>query len=117
MVCETVKIVTKSYENDSSALEIYIPNYDGCFFINKIEGNRIPIDTSITLYEDYNNSLEFDKIKEYIRTTFLDFQLKIEIIDKENDCKEKIIPYRVKSGKQLALFVPMTEKGLERVSW
>jgi len=117
MVCEEVKTVTRNYEIDSSALEIYIPNYDGCFFINKIKESTIPIGTSITLFEDTENLFEFDKIKEYINKTFLDFQLKIEIIDKENSCKEEIAPYKLKSGKEFALFIPMTEKGLERISW
>jgi hypothetical protein len=75
MVCKEINVVTKSYDNDEIALEIQIPNYDGCFFINKIDGNNANTGTSITLYEDDRMKLNFDEIKNYIKDTFLDFQL------------------------------------------
>lgn len=117
MVCKEMSVITKSYDNDGVALDIHIPNYDGCFFINKIDGNKENTGTSITLYEDERLRLDFDEIKKYIKETFLDFQLKIKIIDKESKYTEEILPYNLKSGKELALFVPMTEDGLKKISW
>jgi 3',5'-cyclic AMP phosphodiesterase CpdA len=113
MVCKEIKVLTKSYDG-KAALEIQIPNYDGCFFINKSDNN---IGTEIILYEDDRKLLDSNKIIEYIKNTFLDFQLNIRI---EDDIKKKI--YDIKSNQirrraAFKLFIPLTENGIEIISW
>ena len=117
MVCKEISVTTKSYKNTNDALEIYIPNYDGCFFINKKEGSGTKIGTSITLYEDERCRLDFDEIKKYLTETILDLQLNIEIIENETKNIEEILPYNLRRGKQISLFIPMDEDGLKRISW
>jgi 3',5'-cyclic AMP phosphodiesterase CpdA len=117
MVCKEINVITKSCDENSTTLEIYIPNYDGCFFINKKMESETKIGTSITLYADDRNRLNFDKIKKYLMEVILDLPIKIEIYDSETDCSEEILPHNLKRDKKISLFVPMNEDGLKQISW
>ncbi len=114
MVCKEIHVVTKSYDK-SSGLEIQIPNFDGCFFINKTDDKQTG--TSITLYEDERKLLNSKNIIEYIKQTMLDFQLDIEIIDKISNKSESWQAHHVKHNCTLPLFVPLTDTGMEKISW
>lgn len=116
MVCEEINVITKSYDNDIG-LEINIPNYDGCFFVNNLDKSKINVGTSITLYEDKRRRLDFEKTIKYIRDSMLDIQLKINIINAENGHTDEILPFKLRRAKKLILFVPMDEKGLREISW
>jgi predicted metal-binding protein len=118
MVCKEITVRTKSYEYpDSNGIEIHIPNYDGCFFVKQIDDQRQHIGTIITLYEDSDNKFDIKKYIQYIKQTFLDFQLPIIIDDKFNNDITTIEPYKIRENMDNVLFCPIDDNGnLERIS-
>jgi len=94
MICQEVIVKTKSHfkEIDERGLEIEIPNYEGCFFIKKIDIDSVG--TEITLYEDERNLFNFDAFSEYIKSTMLSLPLGIEVVNTLDFKKNfKINPY------------------------
>lgn len=87
MVCKEIEVVTKSYDK-KEVLEIHIPNYDGCFFIKKTANKEAKTGTSITLYEDERELIDYEKIIKYIKEVMLDFQLDIKIHDNISNTTE-----------------------------
>ena len=79
MVCKEISIITKSIESNET-LKIEIPNYDGCFFLDKHQDNSFEYGTEITLYQDEAKpaAMDFEKIVEYIKNTIQDLQLDIQ---------------------------------------
>ena len=114
MICKEIHVSTKSYDK-SDGLEIDIPNFDGCFFIKKSDNDKIG--TAITLYEDERELLDEKKIINYIKTIMLDFQLDIEIHNEISNTKEVLESHGIKRKCNLPLFLPFTEKGIEKISW
>jgi len=114
MICKEMHVSTQSYDK-SEGLEIDIPNFDGCFFIKK--SNNDKTGTAITLYEDERKLLDEKKIIDYIKTTMLDFQLDIEIHNEISKKKEVLKSYDIRRKYNLPLFLPFTEKGMEKISW
>lgn len=113
MICREIDVKTKYYRDDSEGLKLHIPNYDGCFFIEK--DNSLDIGTEITLYIDkrISNNITFNDISEYICDTMRDINCEIIIL---NDItKDEIIikPHhlRNKYDNRKLLFVPFLESG------
>lgn len=116
MVSGEIEVITRSYDSDY-ALEIHIPNYEGCFFIKKVDQKAINIGTSITLYEDGRKHLSETKIIDYIKDVFSDFQLKIRI---NNKIKDKIIDietFAQRRNKDIKLFCPIVDDKTINISW
>jgi 3',5'-cyclic AMP phosphodiesterase CpdA len=118
MVCKEINVRTKSYDTEQG-IEIDIPNFDGCFFINKIDKDKDKIETGtvITLYEDERKLLNPKKIIEYINNIIIDFQLDIEVHNKISSKKQLFKSHSIKRDSTLPLFVPLTENGMEKISW
>ena len=77
MVCKEVKVKTKGLFSEEG-IDIHIPNYEGCFFINK--NNKISsIGTEIVIYQDDRSLINTSNILKYIRENFLDFNLNIKV--------------------------------------
>lgn len=116
MVSGEIEVITRSYDSDY-ALEIHIPNYEGCFFIKKVDRETANIGTSITLYEDGRKHLSETKIIDYIKDIFSDFQLKIRI---DNQLKNKIIEidtFALRRNKDIKLFCPIVDDKTINISW
>lgn len=94
LVADEVRIKTKYFnevnpKNQNHGIEVYIPNYEGCFFINNLKENCIN-GTEITLYlKEENNDIE-SSIISYIKETILDIEIPIKIIKKSG--KATVIP-------------------------
>lgn len=119
MVCREIKVSTRSIfdEDDTDGLEIEIPNYDGCFFINKKE--RDTYGTDITLYEDHRKLLNFARFSDYIKSVFLGLPLNLEVVNTLDSTKsfsvESFSLHRrylknVKDEGKLIFYVPFSEE-------
>lgn len=113
MVCKEIEVMTKyALGNENENLKLHIPNYDGCFFIEKI-GN-IEIGTEIKLY--LTNTLENEEIRNYIEYNILDIDYDIEIIFKNNnnDEGERVLIEKIskkKIAKKNYIFIPFNDSG------
>lgn len=116
MVSGEIEVITRSYDSDY-ALEIHIPNYEGCFFIKKINKESTNIGTCITLYEDDRKHLSETKIIEYLKDVFLDFQLKISINNKIKEKVTNIETFAHRRNKDIKLFCPIVDDKTVKISW
>jgi len=103
MVCKEVKVRTKSL-TANEGIDIHIPNYEGCFFINR-NININDIGTEITIYQDERGLINTSNILKYIKENFLDFELKISV---KYPNKERIFnAHQLKRDlPRLSLFIP-----------
>lgn len=116
MVSGEITVVTRSYDCDY-ALEIHIPNYEGCFFIKRIESQTIKIGTTITLYEDHRKNLNENKIIDYIKDVFSDFQLNIRVNDKLKHNVSNIDSFAIRRSGSVNLFSPIVDDKTVNISW
>lgn len=113
MVCKEIDVKTKYYMENSEGLKLHIPNYDGCFFIERDE--QISIGTEIKLYLD--NSLDNEDIVDYISTIMKDikYDIKIKYLDEHGKEKKIDLPaYAVRKeceNSEFKFFVPFLDDG------
>lgn len=120
MICREIDVKTRYYLGDEEGLKLHIPNYDGCFFIEK--DNTLDIGTEITLYIDkkISHDIQPDEIINYICDTMKDISYNIQIQDEINK-NEKIVEsnsLRKSISNNDILFVPFLDNGeiIENVS-
>jgi len=109
MVCREIDVRTRSFQDEQEGLKLHIPNYEGCFFIER--AGDAEVGTEITLYLDsaYNAS----NIPDYIKRSMKDIKYEIEI---GRQAQPPIhIPAHSVRGKNrqqiTSLFVPFLEDG------
>lgn len=112
MVCQEIDVKTKFYESGSEGLSLHIPNYDGCFFIER--ASDIPVGTEITLY--LTCECKDDEIAEYIRNVMVDveYDIYIKMLRNGKETKSFFVPaHSIRKGTtdELKLFVPFMEDG------
>lgn len=113
MICREIDVKTKYYLDEKEGLKLHIPNYDGCFFIEK--DDKLDIGTEITLYIDkkISHDIQPEKIIDYIRNTMrdisCDIHIKNEITREEILLKSKMIRKSIPNND--LLFVPFLESG------
>lgn len=111
MVCREIDVKTKYYIEEKEGLKLHIPNYDGCFFIEK--DRNIDVGTEITLYIDkiISKDITFDSIIDYIKETIRDIKYNICIKDEINNKLLTIEAHKAKSieDTKSILFVPFLE--------
>jgi len=109
MVCREIDVKTRYYEDDSKGLKLHIPNYDGCFFIEK--DNSIDVGTEITLYIDENisHNISSKDIVKYIKSIMKDITYEIVIKNEQNNHTDTIKPYSMRRNKKNLLFIPFLE--------
>lgn len=111
MVCKEIDVKTKYYTDNSEGLKLNIPNYDGCFFIER--GENIDIGTELKLY--LNHELDAKQIVEYINKVMLDikYDINIKIISEKNEETICIPAHQIRKNtkEELRLFIPFTENG------
>lgn len=113
MVCKEVKVKTKSLFS-KDGIDIHIPNYEGCFFINK--NNKISdVGTEIVIYQDERRLIKTSNILKYIRENFLDFGLDIVINypNKQNIVEANKLKHDL---PKLSLFVPFDDNKVKYIS-
>ncbi len=120
MICREIDVKTRYYLDDKEGLKLHIPNYDGCFFIEK--DDTLDIGTEITLYIDkkISHDIQPEKIIDYICNTMTDISCNICI---RNEITKKQILLNSKYVRQTLpkndlLFVPFLDSGniVEKVS-
>ncbi len=120
MICREIDVKTKYYLDEKEGLKLHIPNYDGCFFIEK--DDKLDIGTEITLYIDkkISHNIQPNEIIDYICDTMKDISCNILIHDEIN--KKEILleskALRKKISNNDILFVPFLDSGkiVENVS-
>lgn len=112
MVCTEVFVRTRSL-NSQFGINIHIPNYEGCFFINKDE-NIDFYGTEIRIYEDDRKLLNTQNIKRFVKDNFLDFCYDIELEQPGKKTLYKAYSYR-KDLSKYSLFVPILDSSKQDV--
>ena len=120
MICREINVKTRYYLDEKEGLKIHIPNYEGCFFIEK--DDTLDIGTEITLYIDkkISHNIQPNEIINYICDTMKDISYDIIIQDDINQNK-KILrskTLRKSISNNDILFVPFLDSGeiVENVS-
>lgn len=112
MVCTEVFVRTRSL-NSQFGINIHIPNYEGCFFINKDEHIDF-YGTEIRIYEDDRKLINTQNIKRFIKENFWDFCYDIEIEQPGKKTLYKAYSYRYDLSKY-SLFVPILNSNRQGV--
>ncbi len=112
MVCQEIGVRTKYYLENSEGLKLHIPNYDGCFFIERDENTEVG--TELKLY--LNNSISSDEIVDYIKKVMLDikYSINIKIINEKEEKEINIHAHQIRKNNtesKLRFFIPFNEKG------
>ncbi len=106
MVCREIEVRTKKSIEDSEGLKLNIPNYEGCFFVER--DDNITIGTEIILFLE--NKIEEKKIAEYIGKVMLDVKYNILINTKKDSLFIPSHNIRLKNQeKSMKFFVPINE--------
>ena len=113
MICREIDVKTRYYLDEQEGLRLHIPNYDGCFFIEK--DDTLDIGTEITLYIDnkISRNIQPDKIIDYICNTMQDISCNIFIKDEINK-KEMLLrskELRKYISSKEVLFIPFLDSG------
>ena len=114
MVCKEIDVRTKSYIVDSEGLKLHIPNYDGCFFIEK--DSDANVGTEIKLYLN-NTEINYLRLVQYIKQVMLDIKFEINIsqisINEKNE-QQTIMAHSIRQDiKDIKskIFIPFEENG------
>lgn len=109
MVCKEIDVKTKYYEANSEGLKLHIPNYDGCFFIDKEDLTEIGTDLKLYL----KCRLKDKDIIDYIKKIMIDIKYDIIIKSRGKNVSEIFIPaHQIRkehSNSKLVFFIPLTE--------
>lgn len=113
MICREIDVKTRYYLDEEEGLRLHIPNYDGCFFIEK--DDTLDIGTEITLYIDkkISHNIQPDEIINYICDTMKDISCDIVIQDDINKNKKvlKSKALRKSISNNDILFIPFLDSG------
>lgn len=117
MVCREIEVKTKYFLPGSEGLKLHIPNYEGCFFVEREE--NIDVGTEIKLY--LNRDVNIDKIIKYMKKSMLDIKYNI-VVKYENEEVEQFIKipahYIRKDNEIFQFFVPFKENGdILNIEW
>ena len=114
MVCKEIDVKTKSFMPESEGLKLHIPNYDGCFFIERED--EINVGTEIKLY--LNEGINATDIVDYIKVVMQDIKYDIIIV---NNLDRILIPaysIRKKDAHNFNFFIPFKENGdILNIDW
>jgi len=113
MVGKEVVVKTKSLWDDYG-INIHIPNYEGCFFINKDETIK-RTGTEITIYEDERNLLITQNIKKFIAENFIDFKYNIQLDYPKNSIPFKSFKKRAEMRESGFIFIPFDKDNVSQL--
>lgn len=121
MVCTEIDVSTRSFNGDKEGLKLHIPNYEGCFFIERDDDAKTG--TEITLYLNHSETNPYEIIK-YLENCMQDIKYEIRINDGKKDICH-IPAHRIRQRRQLrrrfsplCLFIPFLDNGtVGRLDW
>lgn len=110
MVCKEIDVKTKYYDANCEGLKLHIPNYDGCFFIEKEDAAEVG--TELELY--LNCDLEDKDIVDYIQKVMLDikYNILIKVSGRQKNQEIHIPAHQIRTrnlNNKLVFFIPLTE--------
>lgn len=110
MVCQEIDVQTRSFQDEKEGLRLHIPNYEGCFFIERDLSARTG--TNIRLY--LNDSTNEKKITDYINRVMVDIQYPIHI-ERSGTKRNLVLPaHKIRADfckSPFRFFVPFHEDG------
>lgn len=116
LVCNEIDVRTRSFDGDQEQLKLHIPNYEGCFFIERT--NNVAIGTEITLY--LHEAITDKQIIQYIESSMLDIEYEI-VIESQRSKRLTIPAHAIRENRQestMQMFVPLSENGgVEDIDW
>lgn len=113
MICREIDVKTRYYLDEKEGIKLHIPNFDGCFFIEK--DDELDVGTEITLYIDkvISHDIQFETIIDYICKTMkdidYDINIKNQITKEERLIESKNVRKHLHSND--VLFVPFLDSG------
>lgn len=114
MVCKEIDVRTRSFDGEMEGLKLHIPNYEGCFFIERAEG--VETGTEITLYLDHME-LNRLQIAHYLQHSMQDIKYPIEL-QMERRTPLCIPAHQIRRDRPLCLFIPLLPDGtVGRLNW
>lgn len=119
MVGNSVKVLTKSYDQEKEAIEMDIPNYEGCFFVKR-NNSASQIGTEITLFEGDKKKINHKQVIKYLKENILNIDLRIHLKDEIDDVTfsiEKNELFKSVIEKEDFLFIPIDENGLVNIGY
>lgn len=121
LFAKDIRVYTRSYLLDEQAVDIYIPNHEGCFFSKKSDLIK-DVGTKMILYKDKNSNINVDSIIKYLKENILDIQLDIELTYKTFDSQKifKLEAFQLRKNlKSLPItnnpifFIPLDKNGVK----
>ncbi len=120
MVCNRIRVQTRSHIAGNEGLDIYIPNHKGCFFIKK--DRSLPQGaTIVTLFEDSDKKFDVSSFSKYIDTVLLDLPVEVNLTSTlpGNQFSRRIPPLHKRAELRNSaienvtpfFFVPFTDRG------
>lgn len=113
MICREIDVKTKYYLEENEGLKLHIPNFDGCFFIEKDENTEVG--TEITLYIDkkISHNIKPDSIIAYLCNVMRDINYDINIKNNLCNYSSVIASHSIRRNVDARgiLFVPFLEDG------
>lgn len=110
MVCQEIDVRTRSFQGEQEGLKLHIPNYEGCFFIERT--GDVKVGTEITLYLD--PAYDSNRIPGYIRRSMRDIKYDIMIYRQAQSpiyIPAHSVRRRSVEKQVISLFVPFLENG------
>lgn len=121
MVCNEIDVRTRSFDGEQERLKLHIPNYEGCFFIERAKNAETG--TEITLYLNQGETNP-RQIIEYLKQSMRDIKYEIRItIENRSNCsipahQIRQISRQTNLGSTACLFIPFFENGIVgRLDW
>lgn len=110
MVCQEIDVRTRYFLPNSESLKLHIPNYEGCFFIER--DDSIDVGTELKLY--LNCDLHDKKFVAYISKIMLDIKYDIVINIRGNENRQifRIPAHQIRENtrnEKYKFFVPFTD--------
>ena len=121
MVCKEIDVRTRSFDGEQERLKLHIPNYEGCFFIERTKDAEIGTEITLYLNQEETNP---ERIIEYLKQSMWDIKYEIRIT-KENGNIYSIPAHQLRQicrqtnlGSTTRLFIPFLEDGtVGRLDW
>ena len=113
MICREIDVKTRYYIDDMEGLKLHIPNYDGCFFIEKDDNSDIGTEITLYIERKISNNITFGDIVKYICDTMQDINRDIIIVDETNKKQICLKAHNIRKriNNKNILFVPFLESG------
>lgn len=119
MVAYSVKVKTKSYDSEKEAIDMDIPNYEGCFFVKK-DNSISQVGTEIVLFEGEKKKIDHKKVIKYILDNIININLNVRInneIENKYYNVERNSLFKSLIKEKEFLFIPINEDGLVNISY